>query len=395
MATTLTASEQFRRLYQKKVRRERELAKELNRRAHTFFRKKHVVGFGVGSKHGQFAAIFYITRKVANARLAAKDRLPRSVRVGNKRIPTDVVAVGRTTECAGPPIGDSNENRKSYHVELAGDWKMGTQIRSFMPEPGGGGGSLLYTGTSGARVIRVDKKGKPTGEPPLVLSCAHVLFYNKCEVAQAEKDRDPQPRPPGKDHNYVGDVLEVADMSTADAGVFECSGALREIMHIGEPKEPVTPTVGLYVQKSGRTTGLTWGKIAGTNITKKLDKKEAYDGKDHTYTGMFQIENKCIQDPAGPGKLPPGENVPPNLFGWLGDSGSLIVAGKPNAPGEFGDPVQQKKYNDADDVEKGKIRQTYERAALGLFCLKDTTHISGQEIALALKALNIKLDVGP
>ena len=375
MAKKLNAVKQFRRRHAQLVKTEARIAAALERQKKKILQKKNVIGFGVSQRAGRYVAVFFVTRKVKTGKLLPKDRLPRSITVGGKRFPTDVRTIQRPSTTAGDPIGDPTENRRSYHYNGKGDWKMGVGISIFKPQPPGAP-KWVNAGTAGARVV-----SKKDPNEHLVLTCGHVVKAAGLEVAQQLDDRDP---PPGSLFNFVGQVKQVsADFGDADAGTIECVGALQEILPIGKPRPLVFPYVGMFVQKSSWTTGLTWSQISETNVTCISNLT--------TYTGLFSAKNYCMQDPSAPGKLKAG--VPVDKFSFGGDSGALIVLGKPNQPGVWGDPGLQRMYDQADAAEKVKIRDEWERAALGLNCLASDDWAYGQIIIRALAAMKVHLEL--
>jgi hypothetical protein len=387
-----TASVEFERLWAQLVAREGRVAAALAKRESEFLKKKYVIGYGVGKKNGKLVATFCVSRKVPRSRLLPKDRLPRSIRVGRKSVPTDVIAVKPSLA----NIGDPTDNLHSYRVNGKGTWKMGTAINTFNPPDWAASlPQLGVSGTSGALVKNPVAPGAQPDPTRYLLSCAHVLIIEKMDVVQYEQDRE---KPPGKLNNFVGAVTKAMDINVVDAGKAEADGADKEVLNIGVPRGPQTPVTGLLVQKSGRTTGVTYGKISNTGITLKW--KDPATAKDQTRTNIFFIENACKQDPAAPGKLKAG--VPADRFGWDGDSGSLIMVGKPGEAGKYGDAEVQKKYDKANDTEQSKIRETWDRAALGLLIGKSEPDaqnpnvaklVLGQDIQLALTNLNVLLDV--
>lgn len=369
----LTASERFDKLYRELLQQQSHVVRALKIHAKSYLRKKHVVGFGAGRRFGEFVPVFFVDKKVPERILAPKDRLPRWVKVGRKNLRTDVIAVGAPADFT-EPVGDPTDNRKSYRVNGNGDWQMGTKIQIFANH----GIDVKGSGTSGARVRSIANPG----EPPLAISCAHVLKVPGWDVAQADENRKiPKPL-----NNFVGGVKKVLD-GKIDAGSFECAGALQEVLHVGKPKPPQKPLAGMYVQKSGAATGLTYGKILAVG-----QKKAKVQGKWAEQDGVFLVENSCPQNPRDPSKLPAG--VPDGRFAWHGDSGSLILLGKPGNPALFGETSLglQHEYDIGSAAEKQKIVDEKYGAALGLLIAGSDDTVYGQDIELVLGALKVRLD---
>jgi|SRR5580693_26832 hypothetical protein len=389
----LTASEQFAKNWTRAARRDRTLGRELARRANAFYKKKNVVGFGIGTKMNRECVIFFVTRKEARYKLNPKDRLPRWIAVGKRRVITDVIGVGKSRLTVS--IGDASDNQKSYHAAGTGSWKMGTEIRCFTqcqaspardPQP-------VSVGTSGALV----KSAASPSDPPLMLSCGHVLLKPAVDVAQAKEDRVPPCQGAANLKNFIGGVKDLAQIATADAGIVECADGLSEIILIGKYKLPQEPLEGLNVQKSGRTTGLTHSKITIKECERKLTLPPPLNklfGVDEViYKGLFAVDVVCKDSPALPANqtLKPKEAV--DKFSWEGDSGSLIVAGGGEAH-HWGDKDLDDTYEKADAAGKKTIDDKWQNAALGLQVLQDDKYSYGQRISLALKALSVELYTG-
>ena len=57
----------------------------------------------------------------------------------------------------------------------------------------------------------------------------------------------------------------------------------KDILYIGAPTGTGTATLGTKVQKTGRTTGHTWGNITQIDATVQID----YNGRTATFTGQM------------------------------------------------------------------------------------------------------------
>jgi hypothetical protein len=105
-------------------------------------------------------------------------------------------------------------------------------------------------------------------------------------------------------------------IATARAGMVDTSGA---ILNIGVPCSNIqTPTVGLAVRKSGRTTGHTTGTIQAVNLNVQIQyRKGCNSGRRFSAVFLNQV------------------GITPGTFSAGGDSGSLIVSndGTPNPVG--------------------------------------------------------------
>ena len=360
----------------RRIRKEQtDLRDALRPRQEEFLAKKHVVGYGIGRVNNKPVVRFFVERKVSQKRLLSKDRLPRWVIIKKRRVPTEVVAVGRVQLLAATPIGDPAENDRDYRKNGQGTWKMGTKISVRLDL--GGGNFAVLGGTSGCLV-----REKGGGNGPWMLSCAHVLGLKGSEVAQHTEFKDPSGTPL---NNYVGDVTEIAKERYWDAGLVECSGASNEIINIGAPKALHDEAVydGIYVQKSGATTGVTWGQVTEVLAVLRIDRGQP---SERTFEDCFAITNRCDQKPI---LNPQTVSVAAlNKFAWKGDSGALVVFGKSDSQGAFGKPGEglQKRYDRADANEKAKIIDKYDKAALGLLIAASNTAAYGQELQTILRS---------
>ena len=122
--------------------------------------------------------------------------------------------------------------------------------------------------------------------------------------------------------NFAGNKVPLgtanvdAAIATANANV-DSTGT---IMDIGVPcSEIQVPTVGLNVIKSGRTSGLTYGRVQAVNLSVSIQyQMGCMTGKKFTVSYTNQISVVAV--------------APSTLFSTGGDSGSLIVSndGTPN-----------------------------------------------------------------
>jgi hypothetical protein len=241
-------ADEFTKLWEKATKRDMALYRAVKRQHGTsLYKRKDVVGFGIGRKKTKPIVLVYVKRKISPSKLKLRDRIPRFLKVGKKRIETSVLVTGEFSLATGP-VGNPSGNRKSYHSNGNGNWEMGTKI-TIWPECKKGvttpGLAKAVTdilgmnyGTSGARVFHP----KTDTSPSFMLTCGHVLIDNTNDVAQCQENRvDPCAAPP-KDclKNNVGKSVLVADRKKADAGIAECASPFmqRTILNIGEYRAP-------------------------------------------------------------------------------------------------------------------------------------------------------------
>lgn len=262
---------------------------------------KNVVSIGTGIKKkgglptGQKAVVVGVKKKLPLAQLAAEDIVPQSI----DGKPSDVVEVGEIKALTG------NTGR----------------VR---PCPGGVScGS--YRITAGTLSLWVEKGGQPK-----LLSNNHVL----ADVNQG-KVGDPILQPGSYDGGQnPADAIATLEtfipikfasssiwqmildwlfhrspptniVDCALAAPIEPSVVDKNILSIGVPiSPPVEPTLGMTVQKNGRTTGLTTGAISQVDVTAKVNMG---NGKIAVFTDQFMVENVG--------------------FSAGGDSGSAVLTG--------------------------------------------------------------------
>lgn len=265
------------------------ISKVLKQSETKLLKKSHVVGVGIGEKirdgkrTGRMSLKVYVERKTAKEKLAKSDLVPSLI----SEIETDVVEVGKIRPLA------SNRMRT---------------------RPARGGASIghfkITAGTLGCLV-----KDEKTGET-LILSNNHVLA-NSNEAKKGDAIIQPGAADGGKVKKDKIAELERwitigfgKKANTADAAValpLNDKDVSPEISSLGIPRGTAKGKVGLVVQKTGRTTDHTLGKIKDINVTVRVD----YDGK----TALFR--NQILTSAMSQG----------------GDSGSLALDQKRRAVG--------------------------------------------------------------
>jgi hypothetical protein len=263
--------------------------------------KRNVVGVGLGYKishgvnTGELGLIVSVTHKADVSALAAKDVVPQAL----NGIKTDVVVTGKFY------AQDSNTDPK-------GRWRPVVPPGVSIGHPG------VTAGTFGCLVRR--------GNEVFILSNNHVLAD-----VNAGKAGDPILQPGVADGGTADDhIAKLADYVPIDfgtsepecsivdlitktlnyvAGAFGSSHQLQavkktpgvnrvdaalawplspdlvknEILNIGVPAGVGAVTLGLDVQKMGRTTGHTTGKVTQIDATVQID----YDGLTGLYSGQI------------------------------------------------------------------------------------------------------------
>ncbi|WP_135366572.1 hypothetical protein [Halosimplex halophilum] len=252
--------------------------------------RANVVGTAVGPKRvgdrktDEEALIVLVSRKLPEAQLSERDRIPEEIEFDDTTCKTDVQEVGdvRTQAAAEPGERYDRECR----------WR---------PAP------------AGVSFGHVETTAGTLGSPPLetedgttvVLTNAHVAA--PIGVAQPGDDvLQPGPADGGTDEDVVGSLVEGSEIvagepNTTDSAIVEVDPDDFEdsILGIGEFAGFTEPSTDATFTKSGRTTGVTTGDLRGRDARIRV---RGYHEEPTLFTGI---------DVFGP-------------MSAAGDSGSLI-----------------------------------------------------------------------
>lgn len=290
-----------------------ELERALKRHRDHLLAKQHVVGVGLAVKErarrptGDLAIQVFVVEKKPMAALSEKDRVP-PILAGH---PTDVVATGRFRALAAP---------RTARVRPA---VPGVSIAHYK----------VSAGTFGAVV-----RDAATGEP-LILSNNHVLANssNGRDGRAAIGDPVLQPGPYDQgtvQRDVIGRLIRFVPLSYTTNQTAGRSGRLRrgfrrprpnfvdaavarplqpnmthpEIAGLGRVRGTRTPEIGLPVQKSGRSSGVTRGVLRAVNVSVEVALSD---------DAVALFEDQLLF----------------TRLGEAGDSGALIVDGKNHAIG--------------------------------------------------------------
>lgn len=264
------------------------IAQSLRQNESALLLRANVVGVGIGEKikdgmpQGRLCVKVYVEKKIAKAKLPKRDLIPQRL----SPVETDVEEVGRLLA-----LGNTARYRPALGGVSLGHYK-------------------ITAGTLGCLV-----KDKNTGKT-LILSNNHVLA-NSNNAKKGDPILQPGPydggRKPKDIIGYLENWLEInfrKEANSIDAALAEPKNVnllKPEIMLIGLPQGAAKAKLGIAVQKSGRTTGYTIGKIKDTSATVKVN----YDNK----TALFH--NQILTTNMSQG----------------GDSGSLVLDMKKRAVG--------------------------------------------------------------
>jgi hypothetical protein len=281
------------------------------------FARANVVGLGVGNKvtrgepTDERCVVVFVERKIRAEELRIRDLVPRDL----EGVPTDVVETGRFVALS---MAEATEVRRTDRIR---------------PAPGGVsiGHSLITAGTLGVLAHR------RTGEA-VILSNNHVLANSNAAVP-GDLILQPGPADGGRMPDAIATLVTFVPISFKDRELSTLGRLLDRItrpllarlglglrrlptntrnrvdaaiaaplandlvapgiLDIGAVRGTATAEIGLRIRKSGRTTGLTTGKITALDAVLEVD----YVGK----TAVFR------------------EQLVGDIRSRGGDSGSLIV----------------------------------------------------------------------
>lgn len=281
--------------------------------------KPNVVGVGTGYRSragravGELCVVALVRQKIPRAGLPRQDLVP--AEVGG--IPTDVVQVGHIKALAArtdrwrPALGGVSIG---HHLVTAGTL-----------------GSVVRDASSGERLIlsnnhvlannnqaqigdailqpgRVDGGQTGTDTIATLLRYEPIRFNESqatCELALAFAQLGNRvARMMGSKHRVKAFYSDPDASNLVDAACarpVDETEVLDEILELGAVNGILPPDLGMNVRKSGRTTGLTTGRIVVMNVTVDVDYGD----------GSARFEDQIVTSP----------------MSQPGDSGSLLVAG--------------------------------------------------------------------
>ena len=274
------------------------------RNAHYLLSRSNVVACGVGYKETdgaityELAVIVLVERKVPADELAPQDIVPRTL----EGIKTDVVEVGRIRAWqAVPPAGVGPRDRwrpapggvSIGHVDIAAG-TLGCLVSR--------GGELFIlsnnhvlansnTAQLGDPIIQPGRHdgGTLADEIARLADFIPIRFDTEeptCPIARAtEQALNLAAEWVGSSHRVRSYKLAAAENQVDVAIARPLSAGLveRQILEIGLPKGTHEAMLGSLVQKSGRTTGHTWGAIRLIDVTVRVD----YGGRMATFTDQL------------------------------------------------------------------------------------------------------------
>ena len=284
-----------------------------NRNTERFLEKHGVVGTGTGmDEEGNPAVIIFTERALGKSAIPTSlDGVPVVERVVGAVEPVGMKGGGNTKATA---------SNKKPATSTSSTSTLAITARHPRPVPIGistGNINVCGGGTIGVRVRN--------GDNYYALSCNHV--WGRLNAAQVgESILQPASSEVGCAKNLTDVVATVAalepivhlstasnlmDVTLVATTTYEMSNSTPGDGYGIPSSTPVDPVVGMSVQKYGRTTGLTKGKISAINVTLGLN---------YGY-GTARFVQQIAVEPAR-------KNA---TFVDTGDSGSLVVSGDDNA----------------------------------------------------------------
>lgn len=263
----------------------------------------NVVGVGIGRKRvgnsttSDLSLVVMVEQKLPLSALAAESVVPKQI----AGVPTDVVEVGKVRSLAGLAQARQTQYPDLPLPDRKARWRPAS--------PGVSMGHVKITaGTFGAVVV--DRKT----QKPLLLSNNHVFANSSGASGRQRTARkgDPilQPGPidggTGDDtmaklerfiplkmlenkRVSVKDLVETSPPNFVDAAVARPldSGEIKApIWAIGTPQGTTEAKLGMRVQKSGRTTGHSWGNVELLEMAVQVDYGQ---GRVATFQGQIGL----------------------------------------------------------------------------------------------------------
>lgn len=230
---------------------------------------ENVVGVGIGNKvteeedTGELCLSVFVSQKLEPSLLRKKDLIPKAI----GRFKTDVVETGIIFAGAGPMA------EPATRIEEGG---VSVEVLTTRVRPAEGGYSVgHYQITAGTYATAVYDSSSYPGMPRkyYVLSNNHVLANSN-----AARIGDPVLQPGPYDGGIMGrdtiarlsrfvPIQFAGGPNYVDAALAEGNFDVldREIYWIGYVRGAVAPAIGMSVQKTGRTTNYTTGRITAIN----------------------------------------------------------------------------------------------------------------------------------
>ncbi|MFC4359411.1 hypothetical protein ACFO0N_15825 [Halobium salinum] len=225
----------------------------------------NVVGTARGRKQvngrdtGEEAIIVLVSRKLPDTQLDETQRLPRTVEVDGETVKIDVEEVGDPRPHASVrPAEPAKPDRKR-------EWRPAPAGVSF-------GHPEITAGTLGSPPLRADEAGEP-----VVLTNAHVAAPIDA-ASEGDPILQPGPADGGTEEDQLGTLADYSQPTAGEPN--ETDSALvavdperyrGDVLGVGTLQGWTEGTMDDEYTKSGRTTGVTTGKLRGTDARVKVN----------------------------------------------------------------------------------------------------------------------------
>jgi hypothetical protein len=298
--------------------------------------------------------------------------MPRSISVGGRRVPTDVVVAPRFK-----PFGNAGANQMQSRP-----FEMGASIEACVHEQDQ---TAAGPGTVGVVVEDIN-----SGERR-VLSAGHVLDAMDDDLIQpailygGHNRTPPPPKQPPDPKSNVGSVRRIAG-GGVDGGIAETTAATPNVIGLGPPTGTYWPMADMPVQKSGASTGVTAGTVTYKSV--------AFYAANAPKKWLRLFPNIFTGSPPHQPVPSPKDAVMSDLFlvdsaafCAGGDSGSLVMAGPGAALQAFADDL----LSGRPAAERARFAQALQNRAVGLLIGGGSSVTLCQEIDTILNALSVTL----
>lgn len=294
--------------------------------------RRNVVGVGVGYKEtddgltDDLAVMINVVRKLPLAQLAESDKVPKNL----SGVKTDVVETGQFL--AGQVSPALNQNTKDRwrptippgvslgHIEVTAG-TFGCLVRR---------GSELFILSNNHVLANVNNAqigdviiqpgrydgGKPEDKVAELADFIPIDFgggASSCGVASTvEKVLNLLAEVLGSKHRLMAYQTSPGEnrVDAALARPVDPKWFIASILKVGIPKGVAEATLGTNVQKTGRTTDYTQGRITQIDVTSSIN----YNGRTATFTGQLMATDMSEGGDSGSAVLDDDENVVGLLF---------------------------------------------------------------------------------
>jgi hypothetical protein len=276
--------------------------------------RSNVVGVGIGYKESegiitdQLAVIINVIQKIPKAQLAESDKVPRDL----DGVKTDVVETGRFLAGQTTALGPRDRWRPTIppgvsigHADVTAG-TFGCLVRR--------GGEIFILsnnhvlanvnrGNIGDSIIQPGRydDGTPADQVATLAEYIPLDFGetgSNCNIATSvEKVLNAAAQLLGSQHRLMAynttpgeNLVDVALARPLNAGQF-----IPDIYQIGRPKGVHEAALGMNVQKSGRTTGYTTGRITQVDVTTSVE----YNGRMATFTDQLMANGMSTGGDSG------------------------------------------------------------------------------------------------